>query len=84
MKTWTRSALLIVTALSLESLRAQTLEELKAMLNANQSFALREAVRRGHAPAFYRGAVEDSENRTAPAQKDLETAIRAIWLGGVV
>lgn len=77
MKTWTGAALLIVTALSSGSLRAQTLEELKAMLDANQGFALREAVRHGHAPAFYRGAVEDSENRTAAAIKDLEKAIRA-------
>jgi len=77
MKVWTGVALLIVIGPSLGSLRAQTLEELKVMFDANQAFALREAVKHGHAPAFYRGAVEDSENRTAAAQKDLEKAIRA-------
>jgi predicted aspartyl protease len=59
------------------SLRAQNVEELKAMLGTNQAFDLRDAVSHGHAPAFYRGAVEDSENREAAAKRDLEKTFRA-------
>ena len=43
MKVWTGIALLIVIGSSLGSLRAQTLEELKMMFDANRAFALREA-----------------------------------------
>jgi predicted aspartyl protease len=58
-------------------LRAQTPQELRAMLDSNQVFALRDAVARGRSPIFYRGAVEDSENRTGAAEKDLDKAIQA-------
>lgn len=71
------AALLIVTGQGLGSVRAQTAEQLKAMLDSNQAFALRDAIKSGHAPAFYRGAVEDSENRTGSAKRDLEKTIRA-------
>lgn len=60
------------------SLRAQEEEDLRQMLDANQAFALRDAVAvSGHAPAFYRGAVEDSLNRVQEAQRDLEKAVSA-------
>jgi predicted aspartyl protease len=52
-------------------------EELKVMLDANQAFALRDTVNSGHAPDFYRGAVEESENRDVAAKRYLEKAIRA-------
>ncbi|HEV2135267.1 MAG TPA: aspartyl protease family protein [Terracidiphilus sp.] len=58
------------------SLRAQEEQDLRQMLDANQAFALRDTVAaNGHAPVFYRGAVEDSLNRVQEAQRDLEKAM---------
>jgi predicted aspartyl protease len=51
--------------------------DLKAMLDSNRVFELRDVVESGHSPIFYRGAVEDSENRMKAAQKDLNQVIRA-------
>ena len=59
------------------SLGAQTAQQLQRMLDSNQAFALRDAVARGHAPAFYRGAVEESENRLKAAKRELDRAIAA-------
>jgi hypothetical protein len=77
MKTWMMAAFLILAAMGLGCARAQTVEELKVMLDANQAFALRDTVNSGHAPDFYRGAVEESENRDVAAKRYLEKAIRA-------
>lgn len=66
---------MIVLAVSSAPLAAQTTAQLRQMLDASQAFALRDAVEHGHASAFYRGAVEDSLNRTHAAQRDLEKAI---------
>jgi predicted aspartyl protease len=59
------------------SLFAQSEQQLRPMLDSNQAFALRDAVKQGSAPAFYRGAVEESQNRLAEARKDLGKAIAA-------
>jgi hypothetical protein len=57
---------------------AQTPDELRKMVDANQAFALRDAVEREGTSVgvFYRGAVEASANEIDPARKDLEKAIR--------
>jgi hypothetical protein len=57
---------------------AQTPDELRKMVDANQAFALRDAVERQGTlvPVFYRGAVEASQNEIGPARKDLEQVIR--------
>lgn len=57
---------------------AQTPDELRKMLDANQAFALRDTVEREGTSAnvFYRGVVEASVNEIGPARKDLEQAIR--------
>jgi predicted aspartyl protease len=82
MKTWMAAAAIpILAAMGLGSARAQTVDELRAMPDANQTFALRDAVKSGHAPDFYRGAVEESENRDIAAKRDLEKVIRANPLG---
>ena len=47
------------------------------MFETHQVFALRDAVAHGHAPLFYRGAVEASLNQMGPAQKDLRKIIQA-------
>ena len=47
------------------------------MLDSNQAFALRDAAKNGNLPAFYRGAVAESQNRLAEARKDLDKAIAA-------
>ncbi|HEX4758326.1 MAG TPA: pepsin/retropepsin-like aspartic protease family protein [Terracidiphilus sp.] len=47
------------------------------MFDSNQAFALRDAVKLSHLPVFYRGAVEESQNRVAEAKKDLDRAIAA-------
>jgi len=59
------------------TLRAQTPDALRAMYDSNQAFALRDAVEHGHAPLFYRGAVEESLNETGPARKHLHEVIHA-------
>jgi hypothetical protein len=58
---------------------AQTAEQLRAMMDSNHDFALRDAVERGgtNVPVFYRGAIEESENKLNPARKDLGEAIHA-------
>jgi predicted aspartyl protease len=74
MKLWTA----VVGMLCLGSAAAQTPDELRKMMDANQAFALRDAVeRQGNlVPVFYRGAVEASQNEIGPAQKNLEQVIR--------
>ncbi|MGH9589603.1 MAG: aspartyl protease family protein [Terracidiphilus sp.] len=67
----------IVLAASSAPLAAQSTGQLRQMLDANRAFALRDAVEDGHAPAFYRGAVEDSMNRIGAARRDLKKAIEA-------
>jgi tetratricopeptide (TPR) repeat protein len=47
------------------------------MFDSNQAFALRNAVEQGHAPLFYRGAVEESMNRLGPARKHLRAVLEA-------
>ena len=67
----------VVGLLCLGSAAAQTPDELREMVDANQIFALRDAVQ--HQPrmsVFYRGAVEAYRNEVASARKDLERAIR--------
>ena len=59
------------------SLSGQSEQQLRAMIDSNQAFALRDAAQQGHLPAFYRGAVEESQNRLAEAKKDLDRAIAA-------
>lgn len=56
---------------------AQSQQQLRQMLDANQMFALRDAVRQGHASPFYRGAVEDSLNNGEAARRDLDEAMKA-------
>lgn len=56
---------------------AQTSPDLRVMLDKNRAFTLRDTVERGHVPVFYRGAVEESENRLKAAKRDLERAIAA-------
>lgn len=60
MKIWVA----VVGMLCLGSAAAQTPDDLQKMLDANQDFALRDAVERGGAkvPVFYRGAVEAALN----------------------
>lgn len=74
MKIWVA----VVGMLCLGSAAAQTPDDLQKMLDANQDFALRDAVERGGAkvPVFYRGAVEAALNEGGPATRDLEAAIR--------
>ena len=55
----------------------QTPDALHAMFQGNQVFALRDAVQHGHAPLFYRGAVEASLNQIRRAQRDLGKVIQA-------
>jgi hypothetical protein len=64
-------------ALPSVSLFAQSEQQLRTMLDSNQAFALRDAVRQGRVPAFYRGAVAESQNRLAEAKRDLDKAIAA-------
>ncbi len=59
------------------SLFGQAEQQLRTMFDSNQAFALRDAAMQGHLPEFYRGAVEDSQNRVAKAKKDLDQAIAA-------
>jgi predicted aspartyl protease len=59
------------------SLFGQPEQQLRAMFDSNQAFALRDGEKQGHLPVFYRGAVEDSQNRPAEAKKDLDRAIAA-------
>ena len=56
--------------------QAQTPDELHAMFEAKQVFALRDAVAHGHARLLYRGAVEASQNRIGAAQKTLRKVIQ--------
>ena len=74
-----RTALTVFAWIALPaiSLFGQPEQQLRTMLDSNQAFALRDAARQGHLPAFYRGAVEDSQNRVAEAKKDLDRAIAA-------
>ena len=74
MKLW----IAVAGMLCLRSAVAQTPDELRKMMDANQSFALRDAVERQGtlAPVFYRGAVEASQNEIGPARKNLEQVIR--------
>jgi hypothetical protein len=71
MRRWIAS--LIVAGVG--TLRAQTPDALHQMFAAHQVFALRDAVAHGHAPLFYRGAVEASLNQIGPAQRDLRRII---------
>lgn len=71
------AVLSIVVAAPAAPLLAQTPQQLRAILDANQAFALREAVQRGQASRFYRGAVEESSNDVRAAERDLKKAIRA-------
>lgn len=59
------------------SLFGQAEQELRTMFDSNQAFALRDAAMQGHLPEFYRGAVEESQNRMTEAKKDLDQAIAA-------
>ncbi|HKO20178.1 MAG TPA: aspartyl protease family protein [Acidobacteriaceae bacterium] len=56
---------------------AQTAEQLRAMLDSNQDFALRSAAKQHRLPEFYRGMVEASENKLDPARRDLRRTIRS-------
>ena len=76
MRVRTVNLILLLSALACASLRAQTPQELRAMFDSNQAFTLRDAVRNGHAPSFYRGAVADSENRPGPAKSQLDKSIQ--------
>ena len=67
----------LVLAVFSAPLVAQSRGQLRRMLDANQAFALRDAVERGNAPAFYRGAVEESLNRIRDARHELKKAIEA-------
>lgn len=71
------AVIVILLPVSSGPLAAQTTAQLRQMLDANQAFALRDAVEHGHASAFYRGAVEESLNRTGAARRDLKKAIKA-------
>jgi predicted aspartyl protease len=68
---------LMIFASATVTMAGQDPQELQQMLDANQAFALRDAVQEGHASAFYRGAVEDSLNHVQAAQRDLGKAIAA-------
>lgn len=68
---------LTMLALGGARLAGQAPQELQRMLDENQAFALRDAVQDAKAPAFYRGAVEDSLNHVQAAQRELAKAIVA-------
>jgi predicted aspartyl protease len=54
---------------------AQDLQQYRALLDSNQVFTLRDLAGHGHVPPFYAGAIEEAENRTGPAMRDLTRAI---------
>jgi predicted aspartyl protease len=56
--------------------QAQLPDALKTAYEANQVFALREAVSRSSAPLFYRGAVNASSNSVRAAESDLQSVIQ--------
>lgn len=67
----------VVGMVCLGSAGAQSPDELRKMVDANQLFALRDAAEHEtNVGVFYRGAVEAYRNQIAPARKDLERAIR--------
>jgi predicted aspartyl protease len=68
---------MLCVLVSAGALRAQTPDALHEIYESNQVFALRDAVGLGHAPLFYRGAVEASMNQLGPARKHLRAVIRA-------
>lgn len=68
---------ILLTAGASATLIAQSPQDFRKMLDANQAFALRDGVRHGRAPAFYRGAVEESLNQWRAAKRDLEKAVNA-------
>jgi predicted aspartyl protease len=73
-------AIIIILAGSFDALLpgrlfAQTPEQYGALLDSNRLFALRDLVKHGSAPYFYRGAVEEAQNRSGPAIRDLWRAI---------
>lgn len=69
--------LALLAALGSPRALAQTPQELRSLFDANQAFALRDAVKHENVPVFFRGAVEESLNQTGPARRDLEKAIAA-------
>ena len=69
--------LALLAALGSPRALAQTPQELRSLFDANQAFALRDAVKHENVPVFFRGAVEESLNQTEPARRDLEKAIAA-------
>ena len=76
MRRWIASPLWLLVLAGASTLRAQTPDTLHQMFEAHQVFALRDAAAHGHAPLFYRGAVEASLNQMGPAQRDLRKIIR--------
>ncbi len=56
-------------------LLAQVPQQYPALLDSNQVFALRDLVGHGHTSPFFIGAVEEAQNRTHSAMRDLRRAI---------
>jgi len=69
--------LMFVLLAGVRPVAAQSTDDLRKMLDANQAFALRDAVERGgdRVPAFFRGAVEESLNQVGAARRDLRRAL---------
>ncbi|HEV2710453.1 MAG TPA: aspartyl protease family protein [Edaphobacter sp.] len=65
-----------VMLLTGQLLNAQRPDALKAAYEANQVFALRDAVSRSAAPLLYRGAVNASSNSVRAAEADLRSVIQ--------
>jgi hypothetical protein len=77
MRAFIASSVWLMVLVETGALPAQTPDALHKMFEGNQVFALRDAVDHGHAPLFYRGAVEASLNRIGPAQRDLRKVVAA-------
>jgi predicted aspartyl protease len=56
-------------------LGAQSQQDYRSLLDSNQIFRLRDAIIHRQTPPFYLGAIEDAQNRTRPATRDLRRAI---------
>lgn len=66
----------LMTLVTGQLVQAQLPDALKAAYDANQVFALRDAVSRAPAPLFYRGAVAVSANNIHAAESDLRSVIQ--------